>query len=54
MEQWNNRGIAEAKCSIVVRQGFDGELTVEPLTTPRKIEGRSNVLLLHCQRLKWV
>ena len=25
MEQWNNRVILDAKCPIVVRQGFDGE-----------------------------
>jgi len=25
VEGWSNRAILEAKCSIVVRQGFDGE-----------------------------
>ena len=27
VEGWNNRMILGAKCSIVVRQGFDGELS---------------------------
>ena len=36
---------------------FDKASTVssaEPLTTPRKIEGRSNVLLLNCHKMKCV
>ena len=36
---------------------FDRASTVssaEPLTTPRKIEGRANVPLLNCHKMKWV